>query len=97
MPEPSVEAATRLNSPKSRQSLSKLILRPDAVWIRLTVASDHLRSSSYGASANRARSRHSEATAEMRPYPSGGTFPCRLKAFGENSASSVESLSRVPR
>ena len=30
--------------------------------------SDHLRSSSYGASANRARSRHSGATAEIRPY-----------------------------
>jgi hypothetical protein len=32
------------------------------------VASDHLRSSSYGASANLARSRHSGATAEKRPY-----------------------------
>jgi hypothetical protein len=32
------------------------------------VASDHLRSSSYGASANLARSRHSGATAERRPY-----------------------------
>jgi hypothetical protein len=32
------------------------------------VVSDHLRSSSYGASANLARSRHSGATAERLPY-----------------------------
>jgi hypothetical protein len=32
------------------------------------VASDHLRSSSYGASANLARSRHSGATVERLPY-----------------------------
>jgi hypothetical protein len=42
---------------------SEQIVRPgDAV------ASDHLRSSSYGASANLARSRHSGATAERLPY-----------------------------
>jgi protein O-mannosyl-transferase len=33
-----------------------------------TGGSDHLHSSSYGASANRARSRYSGATAEIRPY-----------------------------
>ena len=33
------------------------------------VASDHLRSSSYGASANLARSRHSGATPERLPLP----------------------------
>jgi tetratricopeptide (TPR) repeat protein len=36
-------------------------------WLK-TGGSDHLRSSSYGASADRARSRHSGATAEIRIY-----------------------------
>jgi len=42
------------------------------VWLQgalKTVAWDCLCSSSYGASAKQPRSRHSEATAEMRPYP----------------------------
>jgi hypothetical protein len=42
---------------------------------RKAVASDHLRSSSYGASANLARSRHSGATAERLPYLAGKQAP----------------------
>ena len=94
-------AEVHLGLGRTRRANLRAACRADIrVWphgVVKTVASDRLCSSSYDASAKQTRSRHSEATAEMRPYGIAGSWKFHGIRSSEPSSEPALLIPRMPR